>query len=353
ASDRALTASIGAAAGNGLYKGLVTAAGAVFLACVAGAAGWMALRGNLTVGELVIVVGLAQFLVEPVQGIGMAGQMFATARASAQRLVRLLDAPDAVTPGDRLLPSVLPDAVAAVELHEATHRTLDGVDLRVPQGEFVGVLTTDPRDAEALIDLLTGRAQDTEDTVRIGGTPVSEIDLDSLRSTVLVEQHGSVLFEGTLRSNLVGAPDHEKKDKGEDKGTAKDTLLLEALAAASAEDLVTGHPDGLDRPVTDHATNLSGGQRQRVALARALVADPPVLVLHDPTTAVDAVTEEAIARGAAALRADRTTLVIANSPALLARADRVVVLQEGRVHTLGTHAQLAEDDPHYREAVLR
>lgn len=353
ASDRALTASIGAAAGNGLYKGLVTAAGAVFLACVAGAAGWMALRGNLTVGELVIVVGLAQFLVEPVQGIGMAGQMFATARASAQRLVRLLDAPDAVTPGDRLLPSVLPDAVAAVELHEATHRTLDGVDLRVSQGEFVGVLTTDPRDAEALIDLLTGRAQDTEDTVRIGGTPVSEIDLDSLRSTVLVEQHGSVLFEGTLRSNLVGAPAHGKKDKGEDKGTAKDTLLLEALAAASAEDLVTGHPDGLDRPVTDHATNLSGGQRQRVALARALVADPPVLVLHDPTTAVDAVTEEAIARGAAALRADRTTLVIANSPALLARADRVVVLQEGRVHTLGTHAQLAEDDPHYREAVLR
>src|SRR5699024_11981502 len=88
---------------------------------------------------------------------------------------------------------------------------------------------------------------------------------------------------------------------------------------------------------TAHATNLSGGQLQRVALARALVADPPVLVLHDPTTAVDAVTEEAIARGAAALRADRTTLVIANSPALLARADRVVVLQEGRVHTLGTH----------------
>src|SRR5699024_12460968 len=103
----------------------------------------------------------------------------------------------------RLQPSVLPAAVAAVALHEATHRTLARVDLRVSQGAFVGVLTTDPRDAEALIDLLTGRAQDTEDTVRIGGTPVSEIDLDSLRSTVLVEQHGSVLFEGTLRSNLV------------------------------------------------------------------------------------------------------------------------------------------------------
>src|SRR5699024_3042886 len=118
-----------------------------------------------------------------------------------------------------------------------------------------------------------------------------------------------------------------------------------ALAAASAGHLVTGHHDGLDRPVTDHATNLSAGQRQRVDLAHALVADPPVLVLQDTATAVDDVTEEAIARGAAALRADRSTLVIANMPALLARADRVVVLQEGRVHTLGTHAQLAEDDP--------
>ena len=343
ASDRALTASIGTAAGNGLYKGLVTAAGAVFLACVAGAAGWMALRGDLTVGELVIVVGLAQFLVEPVQGIGMAGQMFATARASAQRLVRLLNAPDAVTPGDRLLPSALPQVPAAVELQGVTHRTLDGVDLTVAQGECVGVLTTDPRDAEALTDVLAGRAEGAKGTTRIGGVPVPEIDLASLRAAVLVEEHDSVLFEGTLRSNL------GTKDKSAGDGTR----LLAALSAASAEDLVTGHPDGLDRPITDRAANLSGGQRQRVALARALVTDPPILVLHDPTTAVDAVTEEAIAQGMVALRTDRTTLVIANSPALLARADRVVVLREGRVHTLGTHTQLAEDDPHYREAVLR
>ncbi|GHC82254.1 ABC transporter permease [Nocardiopsis terrae] len=342
-SDRALTASVGAAATNGLYKGLVTATGALFLACVAGTAGWMALRGHLTVGELVIVVGLAQFLAEPVQVLGMVGQMFAIARASAQRLVRLLNAPDAVTPGNR----TLPDAPHAVELRGVSHRTLDGVDLTVAPGELVGVLTTDPRDAESLVEVLAGRAEGAGGTTRIGGVPVSELDLTSLRATVLVEEHDSVLFEGTLRSNLV-TTDGRHRD---------DTALLAALAAAAAQDLVTGHPRGLDRPVTDHAANLSGGQRQRVALARALVADPPVLVLHDPTTAVDAVTEEVIARGTAELRAGRAplgaTLVIAGSPALLARADRVVVLREGRVHALGTHAQLAEDDPHYREAVLR
>ncbi|GAB3692147.1 ABC transporter ATP-binding protein [Nocardiopsis oceani] len=347
-SDRALTASVGAAATNGLYKGLVTAAGAVFLACVAGTAGWMALQGHITIGELVIVVGLAQFLSEPVQALGMVGQMFAVARASAQRLVRLLNAPDAVTTtGGRILPGVLPDVPHAVELEGVTHRTLGGVDLTVAQGEFVGVLTTDPRDAEALIDVLAGRSEGAGGTVRVGGIPVAELDLTALRGAVLVEEHGSVLFEGTLHSNLHTDPAR----------VADESALRAALAAAAAEDLVTGHPDGLDRPVTDRAANLSGGQRQRVALARALVVDPPVLVLHDPTTAVDAVTEEAIAQGTAALRAERSplgaTLVIANSPALLARADRVVVLREGRVHALGTHARLAEDDPHYREAVLR
>lgn len=343
-SDTALTASVGAAATNGLYKGLVTATGAVFLACVAGTAGWMALQGHLTIGELVIVVGLAQFLAEPVQALGLVGQMFAIARASAQRMVRLLNAPDAVSPGDRILPDTLPEVPHAVELRDVTHRTLDGVDLTLAQGELVAVLTTDPRDAEALVDLLAGRADGAGGTALVGGVPVPELDLTSLRRTVLVEEHGSVLFEGTLRSNLA-------------VGRADEPALSAALTAAAAEDLVTGHPDGLDRPVTDRAANLSGGQRQRVALARALVADPPVLVLHDPTTAVDAVTEAAIAQGTAELRARRApggaTLVIASSPALLARADRVVVLREGRVHAEGTHARLAEDDPHYREAVLR
>ncbi|WP_017573742.1 ATP-binding cassette domain-containing protein, partial [Nocardiopsis halotolerans] len=341
ASTRALDASVGAAASNGVYQGLVTAASAVLLACVAGVAGWMALNGRLSVGEFVTVIGLAQFLAEPVQGLGMIGQVFATARASAQRLVRLLNAPAAVAPGDRAC-----DGEPVVALSGVGYRTLRRVDLELTPGELVGVLTTDPRDAEALLELLSGRADPgrIEGTLTVGGVPVPELALDALREAVLVEEHGAALFEGTLRTNLTGAGADEER-------------LLDALRAAAADDLVDGHPDGLDRPVADRAANLSGGQRQRVALARALVADPPVLVLHDPTTAVDAVTEEAIARGVAAARAGRvpagSTLVVANSPALLSRADRVVVLSGGRVRRTGTHARLVEEDPDYREAVLR
>ncbi|MFD6951376.1 ABC transporter [Nocardiopsis sp. TSRI0078] len=342
ASTRALEASVGAAASNGLYRGLVTAASALFLACVAGAAGWMALNGRLSVGELVTVVGLAQFLAEPVQGLGMVGQLFATARASAQRLVRLLNAPDALTPGERACGDE-----PVVALSGVGYRTLRDVDLELAPGELVGVLTTDPRDAEALLELFSGRADpgQVRGALTVGGVPVQELGLDALRGTVLVEEHGATLFEGTLRSNLTTRPE------------ADEGRLLEALRAAAAEDLVSGHPEGMDRPVADRAANLSGGQRQRVALARALAADPPVLVLHDPTTAVDAVTEEAIARGVAAARADRNpagaTLVVANSPALLARADRVVVLAGGRVRGTGTHASLVEQDRYYGEAVLR
>jgi putative ABC transport system ATP-binding protein len=332
-SNATLRASLRAATTNGVYQGTSAAVSGLFLAVVAGFAGWLAVDGTLTIGELITVVGLAQFIAEPVRLLATAGQMLANARASATRVAELLSTPTVLNPGTRSGP--LPDR--GVTLTSVSYRTLTGLDLTVGPGEIVGVVGYEQRDCDALVDLLSGVVPpgDHEGTITVGGVPAEELDLATGRREVLVEHHDVSLFEGTLRTNLMA-----------DDPSA-------ALRAAAAEDIVAAHPDGLDHPVADRGTTLSGGQRQRIGLARALAATPPVLVLRDPTTAVDAMTEERIAHGIADLRADASTVLITSSPALLAIADRVVVIADGRVTAAGTHTTLSEVDARYREAVLR
>lgn len=332
-SGATLRTSLRAATTNGVYQGTSAAVSGLFLAAVAGFAGWLAVDGTITIGELITVVGLAQFIAEPVRLLATAGQMLANARASAIRVADLLSAPTVLTPGTRTGP--LPDR--GVTFDGVTYRTLTGFDLTVGPGEIVGVVGYEQRDCDALVDLLSGVVPpgEYEGTITVGGVPSGELDLATGRREVLVEHHDVALFEGTLRTNLMS----------EDPSAA--------LRAAAAEDIVAAHPDGLDHPVADRGTTLSGGQRQRIGLARALAADPPVLVLRDPTTAVDAMTEERIAHGIADLRHDASTVLITSSPALLAVADRVVVLADGRAVASGTHTELSDTDDRYREAVLR
>lgn len=338
-SATALRASLRAATTNGVYQGAATAASGLFLAGISGFAGWLAIEGRLTIGELVTVVGLAQFIAEPVRILAYCGQAIATARGSAGRLVRVLTAPHVVVPGEWTGP--LPDG--GVRLEDVSYRTLTGVSLELGAAETVGVVGYDPRDCDALLELLSGGvpASEYEGRVLVGGMPAEELDLATIRRAVLVEQHDVALFEGTLRSNLQTGGDR-----------APDELAAAVLAAA-VDDFVAAQPEGLDHPVTDRGTTLSGGQRQRIGLARAFAADPPVLVLHEPTTAVDTVTEERIAEGLTDLRGTTATLLITSSPALLTTADRVVVLDEGRVVATGTHAELADTDTRYQQAVLR
>ncbi|ROO60195.1 putative ABC transport system ATP-binding protein [Micromonospora sp. Llam0] len=335
----------------GVYQGITAGASGLFLAGVAGAAGAMAVRGRIGVGEFITVVGLAQFIAEPVRALGFCGQLAAAVRASAARVARVLAAPPAVLPGQRPAPRPQP---ARLALTGVSYRSLRDVDLRLAAGELLAVVAYEPRDAEALLDLLRGAvpAEDHRGTVAVDGVPVAELTLDGLRERVLVEPHDTALFAGTLRSNLLVRP-----------GQAAETLPA-AIGAASADDIVAAHPAGLDHPVTDRGASLSGGQRQRIGLARALAADPPILVLHDPTTAVDATTEERLAAGLRAARHGRTvdpavaaeawaTLVVTSSPALLSRADRVCVLAAGRVVGAAPHHDLVRTDPTYRAAVLR
>ncbi|WP_350278753.1 ABC transporter ATP-binding protein [Kribbella sp. HUAS MG21] len=328
-SEATLRATLRAASTNGLQDGVTTALSGLLLAAVAGVSGWFALNGRITIGELITVVGLAQFVAEPVATLGYASQVVAMSRASAERLASVLSAPPLAVTGTA---TAIDAGQPLLTLEGVSHGSLASVSLVLRPGESVGVLCYDPRDADALLNVIAGRAPEHTGSVRIGGTPLEELDVDVVRRTVLLERHETDLFEGTLRSNLLA-------EKG----------LERVLTAAGAADLV----DELDRPLADRGQALSGGQRQRLGLARALLAEPPLLVLHDPSTAVDAVTEELLAEGLVEERSGRTTLVLTSSPALLGKMDRVLVVADGVVVAEGTHSELAESDAVYREAVLR
>ncbi|SEO66182.1 putative ABC transport system ATP-binding protein [Trujillonella endophytica] len=337
-SGTALASTLHAARAVGVYRGVTTLGSGLFLAGVAGFAGALAFDGELSIGELVTVVGLAQFVAEPIGLLGFAGQKFAEARASAARIAEVLARPVLTSGGAARTPG----GEGRLELRAVTTGPLTGLSLTAAPGELLGVVAPDPRDAEALVALVAGRvaAEEVRGEVLVDGVDARDLDPAAARRAVLVEPHAVVLFEGTVRTAV------------DPTGAASDERFAAAVTAAAADDVLTGHPDGERRAIADRGRTLSGGQRQRIALARALLTDPPVLVLHDPTTAVDAVTEEAIAAGLAALRRGRTTVLVTSSPALLGRCGRVLLIDGGRVVAEGTHAELSAADA-YRTAVLR
>ncbi|MFI6812946.1 ABC transporter transmembrane domain-containing protein [Nonomuraea sp. NPDC050328] len=314
-SRDSLAATLRAARAQALQSGVVLTLTGVFVAITAYAGARLAQEGTISLGQLVSAVGLALFLIGPLQMLAWVSAELAQARASAVRVAEVLDEPYAVPEGDGPLPG-----------HVAGRVRLRETGLDVAAGQTVGVVAPDPADALSLLRRL-GREADPGGGggAELDGTPLAGIDPAALREAVLVAPHDADLFDGTVLDN------------------AGD---LEALAAAGAGDL---RPE---TPVGERGGSLSGGQRQRVALARALAADRPVLVLHEPTTAVDAVTEARIAEGIRRRRAGRTTILVTTSPTLLASADRVVLVEDGRVSADATHAELVRHNPVYRAAVL-
>jgi putative ABC transport system ATP-binding protein len=332
-SREALDATVRAARTRGAYAAASTTVSTLLACGAAILAGWYALTGRISVGQFVTVIGLATFLMEPFGALAVVPDWIARARASADRIARVLDA-EPVHPAGTAVPPAGPVGLTLTGVHSGP---LAGVDLAVRPGEFVGVVARRPADAEHLVRLLGGHVVDYRGEVLLGGVPLRDLPVHDARRLLLAEPHHSDLFTGTIRTNLM-PPD--------------DAAFAAALRAAAADDV-----GAADRPVVERGAAFSGGQRQRLALARALLAAPPVLVLHDPTTAVDAVTEQGIADGIRALRhrpgSASATLVLTSSPALLARTDRVVVLDDGVVIAEGDHAGLGARDERYRAAVLR
>jgi putative ABC transport system ATP-binding protein len=248
----------------------------------------------------------------------------------------VLATPQAVTSGGRSLPQ---QVRGAVRLSGLSHGGLREVDLDIAPGELLGVVATDPAHAADLLRCLSRQTDPEAGTVELDGVSLRDLDPAQMRTALLVAEHDADLFEGTVRDNVTAAaPDSHDAEP--------------AMTAAGVAQVAQTLPDGEDTAVSERGRSLSGGQRQRVALARALAADRPVLVVHDPTTAVDTVTEARIATGLREIRKGRTTVLVTTSPALLAVTDRVVLLDDGRITDTAPHTDLVRRHEAYRAAVL-
>ncbi|MFD5084822.1 ABC transporter transmembrane domain-containing protein, partial [Kitasatospora sp. NPDC058406] len=302
----------------------------------------LAASGRISVGTLVAVYGSTAYLAAPLRILGEAAHAWSVARVSAGRAARVLAL-------DRT------DGTADAGLSGAAQSDLfdPATGLTARAGRLTAVVCGDPDFAGALAERLGGHVPTAEGarpepSVRLGGTELDSVPLAEARAAVLVHDKEPVLLSGTL-AGLFDIPASGRVEP------------VDALAAACAEDvldaLVDGSPtcggDAMRAEITERGRSLSGGQRQRLALARSLLADPPVLVLDEPTSAVDAHTESRIAAGLRRSREGRTTVVFATSPLLLDRADRVVLVRDGRVAAAGRHRDLMRTEPGYRAVVTR
>ncbi|MFF3908719.1 ABC transporter ATP-binding protein [Streptomyces sp. NPDC001848] len=301
----------------------------LFLAVVTWLAARLAARGDITVGELVAVYGYVAVIVRPVAFFLECGYQLGRGVVAARRVVRLLrlePEPDDGTREAPAEPSVLHDPESGV---------------RVPPGRLTALAGARPADAAAVVDRL-GRYVPSEATW--GGVRLDDIPLPQVRARILVADNEADLFAGTLRELVAGAREPEDLDEA---------AMGRAVRAAVADDIVQGLPDGLGSAIDAQGRNLSGGQRQRVRLVRALLADPEVLLAVEPTSALDAHTEAAVAERLRAVREARTTVVTTTSPLVLDHADTVHYLVDGKVAATGSHRQLLQAEPGYRALVAR
>ncbi|MFE5672198.1 ABC transporter ATP-binding protein [Agromyces sp. NPDC056523] len=307
-------------------------------------AAWISVSGWLpiTAGQVVLLSAYFALLTQAATGLLMLLPIIARGTESVRSIAEVLQEPDLEhNAGKRAVQAVRGDIRldgAEVRYESGEPPALDGVDLEIRAGETVAFVGSSGSGKSTLLNLVLGFLRPTRGRVLLDGVVMEELDLRTFRRFVSVVPQESVLFEGTIRENIAYG-----------LGDVSDERVLAALRDANALDIVAAQPQGWDTVVGERGARLSGGQRQRLSIARALVRDPRVLLLDEATSALDPESESKVKDALSRLMRGRTTLVVAHRLSTIRSADRIVVLERGRVVETGSHDELVAVGGRYAE----
>ncbi|MDQ1553713.1 MAG: ATP-binding cassette, subfamily bacterial, partial [Microbacteriaceae bacterium] len=327
----------------GIWLWLLLVPDVTFALCLLGGV-WLAATGQITTGELVAFFATATVLRFPVESIGFLLSMTFDTRTAADRFFEVMDAPNTITDPEHPKTIARPEGrLAFRDVHFRYQDSpaqfpdlLDGVDLELEPGETMAIVGLTGSGKSTLTSLTTRLYDVTGGSIEVDGVDVRDLTRTELRTHIAMAFEDATLFSATVRDNvLLGRPESSEAE------------LAEALEIAQA-DFVYDLPEGLDTKVGEEGLSLSGGQRQRLALARAVAAAPSILVLDDPLSALDVDTEALVEAALRRVLASTTALIVAHRPSTVMLADRVALLEGGRITAVGKHSELLLTSDHYR-----
>lgn len=311
----------------------------------------LAVNGDVSIGGLVAFFATAGLVTARVEFIGPLLAMTFTAATAIDRHYEVMDSENTIT--DAAKPRSLKDPHGVVTFNDVHFRypdaedtttdVLNGIDLTLEAGETMALVGVTGCGKSTLLQLVPRLYDVTGGAIRIDGTDLRDFTLEELRTHVAVAFEDTTLFSSSVRDNVLMGVDADNDDDA-------NAILEEAIDVAQAH-FVYSLPDGVDTLIGEEGLSLSGGQRQRLALARAIAAKPKVLVLDDPLSALDVRTEELVEERLREVLRDTTTLIVAHRPSTVALADRVALMEDGRIVDVGTHTELLSRSDHYRYVI--